>query len=108
MSFTGRFQEHPRHLLFLGDNDDSTLTISRDAAGNLLGNGGTVPIDGGIATVINTDLIRAFGGAGDDVISLDESNGTLPAARLFGGAGNDTLTGASGDDDLQGQAGNDT
>ena len=38
----------------------------------------------------------------------NETNGTLPAANLFGGGGNDTLTGGSGGDQLFGQAGNDT
>ena len=108
MSFTGKFHEHPRNLTFHGDNDDGALTISRNPAGELIGNGGTVPIDGGIATLANTDLITAFGGAGNDVITLDEANGPLPAARLFGGAGDDTLTGGSGNDELQGGSGNDT
>jgi len=93
--------------MFHGGNDDGSLTISRDAAGDLVGNSGTVPIDGGVATVINTDLITAFGGAGNDVITLDETNGILPAARLFGGAGDDTLTGGSGNDELNGGSGND-
>jgi hypothetical protein len=35
------------------------------------------------------------------------ANGALPAAQLFGGAGNDTLTGGSGNDLLFGEAGND-
>jgi len=107
MSFNARFQAHPGHLMFHGDNGDGSLTISRDSAGDLVGNGGTVPIDGGVATVINTDLITAFGGAGNDVITLDETNGILPAARLFGGAGDDTLTGGSGNDELNGGSGND-
>ncbi len=49
-----------------------------------------------------------FGQAGNDTISLDETNGALPAANLFGGDGNDTITGGSGNDLLFGQAGNDT
>ena len=49
-----------------------------------------------------------FGLAGNDTITIDEANGALPAAQLFGGAGNDTLTGGSGNDMLFGQAGNDT
>jgi Ca2+-binding RTX toxin-like protein len=49
-----------------------------------------------------------FGQGGDDTISLDEANGVLPAANLFGGAGNDILTGGSGADLLFGQSGNDT
>ena len=36
----------------------------------------------------------------NDVISLNETNGPLPAAALFGGDGNDTLTGGTGDDQL--------
>jgi Ca2+-binding RTX toxin-like protein len=48
-----------------------------------------------------------FGQAGNDTITLDESNGALPRANLFGGAGNDTMTGGSGADMLFGQAGND-
>jgi hypothetical protein len=30
-----------------GDNVDNTITTTRDAAGNILVNGGTVSIDGG-------------------------------------------------------------
>ena len=56
----------------------------------------------------NTSLIRVFGQGGHDVVSLNEANGALPAANLFGGADNDTLTGGSGGDQLFGQAGNDT
>ena len=48
-----------------------------------------------------------FGQDGNDTIALDETNGALPAAELFGGAGNDTLTGGSGNDQLFGQDGND-
>jgi Ca2+-binding RTX toxin-like protein len=56
-------------------------------------NNGAVPIVGGTATVANTSLIQAFGQDGNDTISLDESFGALPNANLFGGPGNDTLTG---------------
>lgn len=107
MSIIGKFQAHPKTVLFTGGNDDDSILIGRDAAGHIFGNGGTVAISGGAPTVTNTDLIRAIGGAGNDTITLDESNGPLPAAQLFGGAGNDTLTGGSGNDELSGQAGND-
>jgi Ca2+-binding RTX toxin-like protein len=97
------------HLLSeFGDSADNTITTSRNAAGQILVNGGAVPIDGGPATVANTALIQVFGQGGNDTITLDESNGALPAAQLFGGAGNDTLTGGSGGDLLFGQSGNDT
>ena len=89
----------------LGDGVDNTIVTSRDAAGQLFVNGGAVPINGGQATVANTSTIQVFGQGGNDTIALDESNGALPAAQLFGGAGNDTLTGGSGADLLSGGAG---
>jgi Ca2+-binding RTX toxin-like protein len=87
----------------VGDN----VVISRDPAGNILLNGGAVSVTGGQPTVANTAEIDVFGQGGNDTITLDETNGVLPAAHLFGGAGNDTLTGGSGNDMLFGQAGND-
>jgi Ca2+-binding RTX toxin-like protein len=95
-------------LAVTGDNLNNTITISRDAAGKILVNGGAVNVTGGTATVANTALIQVLGLGGNDTISLNEANGALPAANLFGGAGNDTLTGGSGNDKLFGQAGNDT
>src|SRR4051794_11551637 len=91
-----------------GDNLDNTLTISRDAAGKILVNGGAVAVIGGTPTVANTTLIRVFGLGGQDVITLSEINGALPTANLFGGAGNDVLTAGSGNDQIFGEAGNDT
>jgi hypothetical protein len=82
----------------VGDGVDNTIVTSRDAAGQLFVNGGAVPINGGQATVTNTSTIQVFGQGGNDTIALDESNGALPAAQLFGGAGNDTLTGGVGAD----------
>jgi Ca2+-binding RTX toxin-like protein len=95
-------------LTVFGDSGANTITLSRDAAGKILVNGGAVAVIGGTPTVANTSLIRAFGQAGNDVISLNEANGALPAASLFGGADNDVLTGGSGADQLFGQGGNDT
>jgi Ca2+-binding RTX toxin-like protein len=95
-------------LSVFGDQQDNNIVVSRNAAGSILVNGGAVSIVGGAPTVANTALIQVFGQAGNDHISLDEANGALPAANLFGGAGNDTLTGGSGNDLLFGQAGNDT
>ena len=95
-------------LSVFGDNLDNTVTVGRDAAGKLLVNGGAVSVIGGTPTVANTALVQVFGLGGNDVISLNEANGALPRANLFGGAGNDTLTGGSGADLLFGQAGNDT
>ena len=95
-------------LSVFGDNLDNTITISRNAAGQILVNGGAVTVTGGTPTVANTALIQVFGQGGNDTITLSEANGALPRANLFGGAGNDTLTGGSGGDQLFGQAGNDT
>jgi Ca2+-binding RTX toxin-like protein len=95
-------------LSVFGDSLDNTIDISRDAAGKLLVNGGAVAIKGGTATVANTALIQVFGQGGNDTITLNEAQGALPRANLFGGAGNDTLIGGSGGDMLFGQSGNDT
>ena len=95
-------------LNILGDNISNSITVSRNAAGTLLVNNGAVNVLGGTATVANTSLITAFGQNGDDTITLNEVNGALPAAQLFGGAGNDIITGGSGNDLLFGQSGNDT
>src|SRR4051794_28636151 len=95
-------------LSVFGDALANNMTISRDAAGKILVNGGAVPVLGGTPTVANTSLMQAFGQGGNDTITLSEVNGALPKANLFGGAGNDVLTGGSGNDQLFGQAGNDT
>jgi Ca2+-binding RTX toxin-like protein len=94
-------------LTVVGDSLNNSITISRDAAGKILVNGGAVTVTGGTPTVANTALIRVLGQGGDDVITLSEVNGALPATNLFGSTGNDTLTGGSGGDQLFGQAGND-
>jgi Ca2+-binding RTX toxin-like protein len=108
MAIKAKFSPTPGLLSVFDDNADDTITISRNAAGQILVNGGAVPLEGGQATVANTNLIQVFGQGGNDRITLDETNGALPAAQLFGGAGNDVLTGGSGADQLFGGAGNDT
>ncbi|MFO0956093.1 MAG: calcium-binding protein [Isosphaeraceae bacterium] len=95
-------------LSIFGDTQNNSIEVSRNAAGALLVNGGAVAILGGTPTVANTSLIQVFGQAGNDTITINEANGALPAANLFGGAGNDVLIGGSGNDLLFGQAGNDT
>jgi Ca2+-binding RTX toxin-like protein len=95
-------------LTVTGDAQGNTIAVSRDSAGSILVDNGAVTILGGKATVANTSLIEMFGLGGNDKLTLDETNGTLPRANLFGGDGNDTLIGGSGNDLLFGQAGNDT
>ncbi|MBR1277074.1 S-layer family protein [Bradyrhizobium sp. AUGA SZCCT0283] len=108
MAVTATFTPAAGLLSEFGDTLDNSIVTGRDAAGNILINGGAVAIAGGTPTVVNTSLIQVFGQNGNDTVSLDESNGALPSADLFGGAGNDTLTGGSGADQLFGQADNDT
>src|SRR5215217_5482442 len=105
---TASFSPGTRVLTVMGDGLNNTIQISRDASGRLLVNNGAVAVAGGTATVANTSLIQVFGLTGSDTILLNEANGALPRANLFGGAGNDTLAGGSGGDQLFGQAGNDT
>src|SRR5437763_1470876 len=99
------------HLLtVLGDAQENVIAISRDAAGNILVNRGAVAVSGGTPTIANTALVQVFGLGGNDTMAMDETNGALPlpAADLFGGAGDDFLVGGAGNDLLVGQSGNDT
>lgn len=108
MAISATFSAVQGVLNIFGDLLDNNATVSRDAAGTLLINGGAVLISGGISTVANTSLIQVFGLAGSDQLVLNEANGALPRVNLFGGSENDGLTGGSGDDLIFGQAGNDT
>lgn len=95
-------------LTALGDSLANSIAVSRNASGTILVNGTAVHGAEGNATVANTNLIQVFGQAGNDTLTLNEGSGPLPHANMFGGTGNDTITGGSGDDLLFGQAGNDT
>ena len=107
MAITASFSPSSGFLSIFGDATSNSIKASRDAAGNILVNGGAVPILGGRATVANTVKIQLFGLDGNDTITIDEANGAMPAVQMFGGAGNDTMTGGSGNDMLFGEAGND-
>jgi Ca2+-binding RTX toxin-like protein len=108
MAVVASFTASSGLLSVFGDNLGNAINISRNAAGTILVNGGAVPVAGGTPSVANTSLIQVFGQGGNDTITIDESNGALPRANVFGGTGNDTLTGGSGGDQLFGQSGNDT
>ena len=108
MAITASFIPGAGLLSVFGDDLDNAVTISRNAAGLILINGGAVQVIGGQPTVANTTRMLVFGQAGNDMLVLDESNGALPPANMFGGAGNDTIVGGSGGDLLFGQSGNDT
>jgi Ca2+-binding RTX toxin-like protein len=107
LSLSAQFSSSSGSLTVFGDSANNLIAIGRDAAGKLLVNAGAVPVIGGTPTVANTSLIQVFGLGGNDVITLNESNGPLPRANFFGGAGNDALQGGSGSDMLFGQSGDD-
>jgi Ca2+-binding RTX toxin-like protein len=95
-------------LHVVGDAGNNAIVVSRDAAGTLLVNGRHVAFGDHVATVANVRLIVVNGEAGDDTISVDETNGPVPLANLSGGLGNDRITGASANDTLSGGPGDDT
>lgn len=108
LAITAIFTGSSSVLSVFGDGADNIIAVSRDPAGSILVNNGAVAISGGTPTVANTALIQVFGLSGNDTLSINEANGALPAANLYGGDGIDVLTGGSGADKLFGQAGVDT
>src|SRR6185295_14437214 len=72
---TATFTPSTASLSVTGDARDNGITLSRDGAGKILVNDGTVPIKGGTSTVANTTLIQVYGQDGADVITLNEANG---------------------------------
>jgi Ca2+-binding RTX toxin-like protein len=105
---TASFFPTAAQLSVYGDSLNNTISVSRDAAGKILVNGGAVNVVGGTPTVANVNYISVFGLGGNDTIEFDEANGALPRGLLFGGDGNDVITGGSGGDQIFGQTGNDT
>jgi len=98
-------------LSVTGDKGNNDITVNRDAAGQILINGGAISVQGDQPTLTNTNEIDVFGGNGDDTISLEAppaGQALLTTAHLFGGIGNDTLIGGAGDDILDGGPGDDT
>jgi Ca2+-binding RTX toxin-like protein len=95
-------------LTIVGDDLDNTIFVSRDGTGTIFVSNGavTMPITGGVATILNTTLIQVFGRRGNDQITIDQSIGLIPT-QLFGEDGDDTLTGGQGNDVLFGGPGND-
>src|SRR5262245_56510121 len=105
MAVSSRFDPATGLLTATGDNLDNTITVSRDAAGVILINGGAVPIVGGTPSAANTTQIQLSGRGGDDVITGD--NSSIVPMTIDGGGGDDTITGGGGADVLYGGAGND-
>src|SRR4051794_21364808 len=75
---TATFTPSQGVLTVLGDNLDNTIALSRNAAGRILVNGGAVAVKGGNPTVANVTLIQVSGQGGNDAVTMDEANGTLP------------------------------
>src|SRR4051794_4856716 len=71
LAITASFSPTAGILSVFGDANNNTIVVSRDAAGQLLVNGGAVAIQGGAATVANTTLIQVFGQDGNDNLSLN-------------------------------------
>src|SRR5262245_11010113 len=61
LSVTASFDLGAGVLSVFGDNRDNNIIVSRDAAGRILINGGSVSIAGGVPTVANTALIQVLG-----------------------------------------------
>lgn len=96
-------------LTVSGDSADNTITISTDADGEILINGGEIKVRGVPQPRLdNTRRIEVLGRSGDDTITIDDSNAPMPPATLIGGPGDDTLVGSGADDTLIGEVGNDT
>src|SRR4051812_1627402 len=55
---TATFSPKAAILTVLGDSLNNNITISRNAAGSILVNGGAVHVKGGAPTVANTSLIQ--------------------------------------------------
>src|SRR5260370_3640639 len=65
-------------LSVFGDDGDNVIVTSRDAAGQILLNGGSVPVSGGTATAAKTATIHLFGNDGTAHTSPPEPHGPTP------------------------------
>lgn len=89
-----------RTLTIDGDAAANTVAVGRTPAGVLTLGAAPLVINGRKVTTSMVDRIVVRGRAGDDTIAFDEANGPLPASRVQGGAGQDTvrLNGSTADD----------
>ena len=70
MAIKASFSPSARLLSEFGDSADDTITTSRNAAGQILVNGGAVSIDGGQPTVANTTVIWPAPGSEDTELGV--------------------------------------
>ena len=95
---------HDGVLTVVGTDANDTIKLSADA--NFL----NVTVNGASSSVARGDVhnIIVYGGAGNDDLEVDNSNGLYDFSTvLIGGKGNDTLVGGGGRDYLLGNDGND-
>src|SRR5438045_8552494 len=76
LSVSATFTSGAGILNVFGDSLNNTITISRDAAGKILVNGGAVSVSGGVPTAANTVLSSIFGQAANDPIPQNEPHGS--------------------------------
>ena len=79
MAITASFSPNAKLLLVSSDNADDVITISCDAAGQILVNGGAVSIWGGQPTIANTAEIQVFSKGGEGKIVRSP---TVPCRQL--------------------------
>jgi hypothetical protein len=89
----------------IGTEVDTLISIERIAGrpGNFVGTAFDDVIVGGNGDESWTSITGIYGGAGNDTISGNDGND-----NLFGESGNDSLNGGAGNDNLTGGDGNDT
>ena len=90
MATTARLLKATGQLEVFDDAHSDTVTLSRDAAGTLLVDGGAVPVQDGPATVANTSVIEVFGQGGNDTITF-AVNKPIIAMAAFTGPGLDSI-----------------
>jgi Ca2+-binding RTX toxin-like protein len=93
-------------LTITGDAVANSLTVGQTPAHVITLNG--TPVLAGTVTRANVQRVHMDGGAGNDTLRLDETNGAMPPGDFLGGDGNDTLGGGSSADTLDGGPGVDT
>jgi Ca2+-binding RTX toxin-like protein len=99
---------HDSTLIVTGTDADDTIILrlrAGDPSTLEVAVGGTKEFEFALSKF---QAISVSGAAGDDVITMDESNGAIRVpVTIDGGDGNDTVTGGSGNDTIRGGAGND-
>lgn len=86
---------------------DTTIIVSPDQADATVFHATINGQDAGTVSAADVRLIRLFGGTGNDTLRVDLPDTNI-RAWLYGGKGDDVLSGGGGNDRLSGSYGNDT